>query len=81
MEKIKYQYDKTGILHSIDNSVSEYIRFLRLAGSTCVTGTQPQIEPSLIVDLIWHVHMQLFRGSVYCADSIRIGGRIIDHEF
>ena len=85
MEKIcyeKYQCE-TGIIHSIENSVSEYIHFLRRAGSTCVTDTctQQRIEPSLIVDLVWHSHMQLFRGSVYCADSIRIGGRIVDHEF
>ena len=84
MEKIldeKYQCETGIILHSIENNVSEYISFLRLAGSTCVTDTQQRIEPSLIVDLVWHIHMQLFRGSVYCADSIRIGGRMIDHEF
>jgi len=74
----KYQCE-TSIL--IENSVSEYISFLRLAGSTCVTASEQRIEPSLIVDLVWHVHMQLFRGSVYCADSIRIGGRIVDHNF
>jgi len=34
--------------------------------------------PSLMVDAIWHAHMQL---SNYCCDSVRISGSVVDHKF
>ena len=83
MEKILEKYHdgemNTCNVLIVQKSVCEYIQFLRVAGSMC--GTNHIVEPSLIVDLVWHVHMQLFRGNVYCADSIRITGGIVNHEF
>ena len=61
--------------------VYEYLTFLREAGSNCGGHSEELMEPSLVVDVVWHVHMQMFRGSVYGADSIRIAGRFVDHEF
>ena len=71
----------------IETSIQEYIQFLRHAGGRgreC-SDTEEEEEkmkdlepPSLIVDAIWHVHMQL---SDYCCDSVRLAGRIVDHDF
>ena len=68
-----------GALKDVERTVLEYMSFLRLSGRG--GNHEVLMEPTLLVDLVWHVHMQLFRGSVYGADSIRIAGRLVDHEF
>jgi len=65
----------------VESTVLEYLAFLREVGSACGGQLEEAMEPSLVVDVVWHVHMQLFRGSVYGGDSIRIAGRLVDHEF
>ena len=71
-----------GTVEDVDRTVLEYMSFLRSSGRVGRSGNHEVLmEPSLLVDLVWHVHMQLFRGSVYGADSIRIAGRLVDHEF
>ena len=72
----------------IETSVQEYIQFLRHAGGRgrkCTNMKEEEDDegedlepPSLMVDAIWHAHMQL---SDYCCDSIRLAGRIVDHDF
>ena len=70
----------------IETSIQEYIQFLKQAGGRGRTCSNMKEEekmedfepPSLIVDAIWHVHMQL---SDYCCDSVRLAGRIVDHDF
>lgn len=77
MEKVLNQ--RRGMME-VPSMVHEYLTFLRASSSG---GGNPDelMEPSLPVDLVWHVHMQLFRGSVYGADSIRIAGQLVDHDF
>ena len=68
----------------IETSIQEYLQFLRHAGGrgrTCFNMKEEEKmedmePPSLIVDAIWHVHMQL---SDYCCDSVRLAGRIVGH--
>ena len=64
-----------------ENTVLDYMKFLRVSGGLCGGGNQEGREPPLLVDLVWHVHMQLFRGGVYGADCVRIAGRFVDHKF
>ena len=37
-----------------------------------------ELEPPLVVDLLWHTHMQNPRR--YRVDCIAIAGRMIDHD-
>jgi len=72
----------------IETSVQEYIQFLRHAGGRgrkCTNMKEEEDDegedlepPSLMVDAIWHAHMQL---STYCCDSVRLAGRVVDHDF
>ena len=80
MEKILGSKCLGGALN-MESTVIEYLAFLRQAGSVCGGHSEELMEPSLVVDVVWHVHMQMFRGSVYGADSIRIAGRLVDHAF
>ncbi len=55
----------------LETAVTEYKSFLMQAGS------MPSLEPSLIVDLVWHTHMQF--SDAYARDCIAVAGRFIDH--
>ena len=59
-------------------SVPEYICFLRSIGKA---GGAPLV-PSLMVDLVWHVHQQSTGGARgrYGVDCLRIAGRLVDHD-
>ena len=78
MEKILGSKCLGGALN-MESTVIEYLAFLRQAGSVCGGHSEELMEPSLVVDVVWHVHMQMFRGSAYGGDSIRIAGRLVDH--
>ena len=80
MEKVLGSNILGGAL-DVESTVCEYLDFLREAGSVCGGHSEALMEPSLVVDVVWHVHMQMFRGSVYGGDSIRIAGRLVDHAF
>jgi ankyrin repeat protein len=67
----------------MENSVAEYLNFLRSAGSfeDNPENSQPSLEPSLAVDWVWHGHMQLSCGRAYRGDAVRLAGRMVDHVF
>ena len=62
----------------VDAAIKEYFEFIRLAGR--LEETSEMSEPSLVVDLVWHSHMQLDTHT-YLADCIRLAGRVVDHVF
>ena len=54
-------------------AVHEYCEFLRLVQHSTV-----ELEPTLMVDLVWHTHMLYPKR--YARDCLRIAGSFIDHN-
>ena len=57
---------------AVIDAVDKYTKFL----SSARLSETPR-EPTLLVDLVWHTHMQMPR--LYWTDCARIAGTIVDH--
>jgi hypothetical protein len=55
----------------LDSCVADYKRFL------ANTATSVTLEPSLLVDLVWHTHQQF--PEEYAAACLSVTGRLVDH--
>jgi hypothetical protein len=78
MSKIIAGRDVFATADGVAECVPEYIKFLRCVGKA--EGTP--LVPSLMVDLVWHVHQQSpgGAGGRYGVDCLRIAGRLVDHD-
>ena len=59
---------------SIESSVGEYLSFLARAGQ----ANGAPLVPTVMVDLVWHVHQQ--RPRRYGEDCLSIAGRLVNHD-
>ena len=57
---------------AVEAAVSDYILFLSSMRHS------DALEPSSLVDLVWHTHQQMT--DRYHQDCLRIAGRLIDHD-
>ena len=78
MSKIIAGRDIFATADGVAESVPEYIQFLRCVGK----AEGAPLVPSLMVDLVWHVHQQSpgGAGGRYGVDCLRIAGRLVDHD-
>ena len=78
MGKIIADRDVFATAGGITESVPQYIEFLRCVGK----AEGAPLVPSLMVDLVWHVHQQSpgGAGGRYGVDCLRIAGRLVDHD-
>jgi ubiquitin C len=78
MGKIIADRDVIATAGRITESVPQYIEFLRCVGE----AEGVPLVPSLMVDLVWHVHQQSpgGAGGRYGVDCLRIAGRLVDHD-
>ena len=53
-------------------AVGKYTEFLASARLSEIPR-----EPTLLVDMVWHTHMQMPR--LYWTDCVRVAGTIVDH--
>ena len=57
---------------AVESAVDDYMVFLSAMRHT------DALEPSAMVDLVWHTHLQM--PDRYHKDCVRIAGRLIDHD-
>ncbi len=62
-----------------DAALAEYRAFLRRAGAPLPRGAPPP-EPTPMVDLVWHTHMQVDDPRRYRRDCVALAGRFVDHN-
>ena len=60
-----------------DATLAEYRAFMRRARLAHLPGSDAAVEPSLMVDLMWHTHMQF--PARYRRDCVRMAGGFVDH--
>ena len=59
-------------------AVAGYTSFMRRMRELQLARGAAALEPGLMVDLVWHTHMQV--PSRYKADCVRMAGRVVDHN-
>jgi hypothetical protein len=57
---------------AVEQAVGDYIGFLSAMRHV------DALEPSALVDLVWHTHQQMT--DRYHKDCVRIAGRLLDHD-
>ena len=72
MERVLDQRAHLDDPNAIGAAVIQYVRFLITA-----KHSKGPFEPSLLVDLVWHTHLQM--AGRYWEDCARITGTIVDH--
>ena len=65
--------------YDADAAFDDYRAFLQRAGASLLRGESP-LEPQLMVDLVWHTHMQADDPLRYRRDCVAVAGRFVDHN-